>query len=102
MRRSKEVEGLLLKTAELETMVVVLLGMLEAKKCFTRGEIEDLFEVAEMPEILAARIKVIEEKGSALMEARKTLLSENLGILASINEDPSREETDVSEVKETH
>ena len=79
-RKSKEVQGLLYKCAELETLVIVLIGMLDAKQILTKEEIDSLFGMAEIPEILGARIKRIEEQGVCLIEARKKILRENLGI----------------------
>ncbi len=78
--KSKAVQGLLYKVAELETLVIVLIGMLDAKSILTKEEIVSIFGVAEIPEILGARIKRIEEQGVYLIEARKKILRENLGI----------------------
>ncbi len=80
MKKSKEVQGLLYKCAELETLVIVLIGMLGSKDLLTAEEVESIFGVAEIPEILGARIKRIEEQGVCLIEARKRILRENLGI----------------------
>ena len=80
VRKSKEVQGLLYKVAELETLLVVLIGMLDARGYLTTEEVESIFGVAEIPEILGARIKRIEEQGVYLIKARKKILSEMLGI----------------------
>jgi hypothetical protein len=80
VKKSKEIQGLLYKCAELETLVVVLIGMLGSKDLLTVEEVESIFEVATIPEILGARIKRIEEQGVCLIEARKKILRENLGI----------------------
>jgi hypothetical protein len=95
MRRSKEVEGLLLKTAELETFLILLIGLLEAKGHLTPEELQVMLGVVQMPEILAARIKSIEEQGSSLMEARKTLLSETLGLTPPLVLKENRKEKDL-------
>jgi hypothetical protein len=87
VKNSKEVQGLLYKCAELETLTVVLIGMLGANGVLTPEEVESLFEVAQMPEILGARIKRIEEQGTHLLEARKKLLRENLGIAPFTDEE---------------
>ncbi|KKM07059.1 hypothetical protein LCGC14_1737760 [marine sediment metagenome] len=87
MRKSKEVQGLLYKVAELETLVIVLIGMLDARGYLTKEEVASIFGVAEIPEILAARIKRIEEQGVHLIEARKKTLSEKLGLDTSPEED---------------
>jgi len=79
-RKSKEVQGLLYKCAELETLVIVLIGMLGAKQILTEEETESIFGMAEIPEILGARIKRIEVQGAHLVEARKRILRETLGI----------------------
>lgn len=86
-KKSKEVQGLLFKVAELETLVIVLIGMLDAKGTLTKEEIEAIFGMAEIPEILGARIKRIEEQGSVLIEARKRLLSELLDLNAALTEE---------------
>ncbi len=80
MRKSKEVQGLLYKVAELETLIIVLIGMLDARGYLTTEEVESIFGVAEIPEIIGARIKRIEEQGVHLIEVRKRILRENLGI----------------------
>ena len=80
MKKSKEVQGLLYKVAELETILMVLVGILGANGSLTEEEAITVFEMAEIPEILGARIKRIEEHGVHLVEARKKLLSEMLGI----------------------
>ena len=80
VRKSKEVQGLLYKVAELETLIVVLIGMLDARGYLTTEEVESIFGVAGIPEILGARIKRIEEQGVYLIKARKKILSEMLGI----------------------
>jgi hypothetical protein len=76
--KSKEVQGLLHKVAELEILLIVLLGILDAKEILSTSEVQALFEAAEFPEILSARVKLIEEEGEALIEARKKFLSEKL------------------------
>ncbi len=91
VKNSKEVQGLLYKCAELETMVVVLLGMLGANGTLTQEEVESILEVAAMPEILSARIKRIEEQGTHLLEARKKLLREKLGITPFTDEEKGHE-----------
>ena len=78
--KSKEVQGLLFKVAELETLLLLLIGLLDAKGLLTVEEIDSIFGVAEIPEILSARIKRIEEQGAHLIEARKRVISEILGI----------------------
>ncbi len=80
VRKSKEVQGLLYKVAELETLLIVLIGMMDAKGFLTKEEVEAIFGMAEIPEILGARIKRIETQGETMIEARKTILSEILGI----------------------
>jgi hypothetical protein len=87
VKNSKEVQGLLYKCAELETLIVVLIGMLAANSTLTQEEAESILEVAAMPEILSARIKRIEEQGTHLLEARKKLLREKLGITPFTNEE---------------
>ena len=105
MRKSKEVQGLLYKVAELETLVIVLIGMLDAKGILTKEEIESIFGVAEIPEILGARIKRIEEQGVHLVEARKKMLRETLGIDTPPNTgeaiiEDTPDETEVAAVKD--
>lgn len=78
--KSKEVQGLLLKVAELETLLVILVGLLRNKEVLSVEELENLFAVAEIPEILSARIKLIKEKGVSIIEARKQIISEKLGL----------------------
>ena len=78
--KGREVQGLLYKVAELETLLILLLGMLSAKEILSEEELESIFGVASMPEILAARIKLIEAQGEALVEARKKVVSELLGL----------------------
>ena len=80
MKKSKEVQGLLYKVAELETLLVVLIGILGSNGTITEEEGRTIFEMADIPEILGGRIKRIEEHGVHLVEARKKLLSEMLGI----------------------
>ena len=87
MKKSKEVQGLLYKVAELETIVVVLIGILGSNGSLTQDEAESIFEVSEIPEILGGRIKRIEEHGVHLVEARKKLLSEMLGVDTPIDGD---------------
>ncbi len=101
VRKSKEVQGLLYKVAELETLLIVLIGMLDARGYLTTEEVESIFGVAEIPEILGARIKRIEEQGVYLIKARKKLLSEMLGI-DTPPEEPIIEEAldDVQNTKE--
>ena len=55
MRKSKEVQGLLYKVAELETLIIVLIGMLDARGYLTTEEVESIFGVAQIPEIIGAR-----------------------------------------------
>lgn len=80
VKKSKEVQGLLHKVAELETLLIVLIGMLDAKGFLTKEEVGTIFNMAEIPEILGARIQRIEAQGEVMVEARKKLLSEMLGI----------------------
>jgi len=87
VKKSKEVQGLLYKVAELETIVVVLIGILGSNGSLTQDEAESIFEVSEIPEILGGRIKRIEEHGVHLVEARKKLLSEMLGVDTPIDGD---------------
>ncbi len=88
MKKSKEVQGLLIKVAELETLLILLIGMLQAQGTLSSKEVTSIFEVAEIPEILLARIKLIKEQGASLMEARKRFLSEKLGIESLPEEEP--------------
>ena len=78
--RGREVQGLLYKVAELETLLILTLGMLSAKEILSDEELESIFGVASTPEILAARIKLIEAQGEALVDARKRVVSEMLGL----------------------
>ncbi len=78
--KSKEVQGLLYKVAELETLLIVLIGMLDAKGILTKEEVATIFGMAEIPEILGARIKRIETQGESMLEARKMILREILGM----------------------
>jgi len=80
VKKSKEVQGLLYKVAELETLLIVLIGILGNNGAITEEEARTIFEMADIPEILGARIKRIEEHGVHLVEARKKLLSEMLGV----------------------
>ena len=80
MKKSKEVQGLLYKVAELETILVILIGILGNNGSITEEEARTIFEMADIPEILGGRIKRIEEHGEHLVEARKRILRENLGI----------------------
>ncbi len=87
MKKSKEVQGLLYKVAELETILIVLIGVLGSNGSLTKEEAESVFEIADIPEILGGRIKLIEEHGVHLVEARKKLLRETLGIDTPIDGD---------------
>ena len=78
--KSKEVQGLLFKVAELEALLIVLLGTLGEKQLLDPQEVSAIFQVAEMPEILSARIQQIEKRGEELINIRKKILSETLGI----------------------
>jgi len=78
--KGREVQGLLYKVAELETLLILMLGMLSAKEILSEEELESIFGAASLPEILAARIKLIETQGEALVEARKRVVSEMLGL----------------------
>jgi hypothetical protein len=78
--KGREVQGLLYKVAELETLLILILGMLSAKEILSNEELESIFGVAGTPEILAARIKCIEEQGEALVDARKKVVSEMLSL----------------------
>jgi hypothetical protein len=87
VKNSKEVQGLLYKCAELESLLIILLGILHTKGTLTDEEVAAIFSMSEVPEILGARIKSIEEQGAHLLEARKTLLREKLGITPFTNEE---------------
>ena len=66
-----DVQGLLFKLAEVETLVVVLLATLGSAKILTKEQVASIFTLSEVPEILAALIKHIEDQGSFLVEARE-------------------------------
>lgn len=81
VNKSKEVQGLLFKVAELEVVVTLLTGLLTAKGVLTSEDVQAIYGMAEVPEIIGARIQRIEAEGAALIEARKRLLSEMLGVV---------------------
>ena len=80
VNKSKEVQGLLYKVAEVESILIMLVAMLDAKGVVDKADIESIFAVAEIPEILTARIKRILEQGEEMIEARKKAISEMLGL----------------------
>jgi hypothetical protein len=92
---SKEVQGLLYKVAELETILLVFIGMLDAKGMLVQEELEAIFGAAEIPEILGARIKMIEEQGEELVAARKRYLSEMLGVVPPPEDEVSTSDTPI-------
>jgi len=87
-RKSKEVQGLLYKVAELETLVMVLMGVLHTNGMLSDEEVHAICSAAEIPEILGSRIKLIEQQGVHLIEARKKVLSEMLGVDTLPEEEP--------------
>jgi len=87
VNNSKEVQGLLYKCAEMESLLIILLGILHTKGALTDEEVAAIFEMSEVPEILGARIKSIEEQGTHLLEARKKILREKLGITPFTDEE---------------
>jgi hypothetical protein len=87
VKNSKEIQGLLYKCAELESLLIILLGILHTKGGLSDEEVEAIFAMAEVPEILGARIKNIEEQGVHLLEARKKILREKLGITPFTDEE---------------
>lgn len=93
VNKSKEVQGLLFKVAELEVVVTLLTGLLTAKGVLTSEDVQAIYGMAEVPEIIGARIQRIEAEGAALIEARKRLLSD----LLDINTPPEGEILDTGE-----
>ncbi len=95
--KTKEVQGLLLKVAELEILVITLLGLLKGKELITLEDEELLFNLAESPELLGARIKQMEMRGVGLVKARKKTLIKSLGLAPSEEEPITPDALDVLE-----
>jgi len=68
--KESDIQGLLFKLAEVETLVVVLLSILGSNGTLTQEQVSTVFDLADIPEVLAARIQHIEDQGKFLVDAR--------------------------------